>query len=70
MKATMGVREEIKELDAIIERQRQALLRIAFGEGISCLSGDPSKWPSTIAYRALGGRSKNGHRIDSREDLA
>ena len=66
----MRAEQEIRLLDAIIERQKQALLRIAFQEGTDGLSGNPSKWPCTIAYKALGGRCKNGERLDSREDLA
>ena len=49
---------------------RNALLRIAFDEDVDNLAGNPAKWPSTIAYDALGGRFKDGGRLDNRADLA
>lgn len=49
---------------------RAALEQIAFNDGVGSLAGDPSLWPSEIAYVALGGRHKHGQRIDSREALS
>lgn len=50
-------------------RLQDAHLRIAFQENVSSLSGDPTKWPCTISYLALGGRLEQGKRLDSREAL-
>ena len=55
--------------EARIADLRKALRRIAFQEDVNGLSGDPSKWPSTIAYDALGGRYESGRRVDNSEDL-
>jgi len=49
---------------------REALLRIAFDNDVNGLVADPSKWPSTIAYFALGGRVADGQRIDDRASLS
>lgn len=50
---------------------REALARIAFPEesDVDGLSGNPCKWPSTIAYHALGGRYLQGMRLDSKKTL-
>ena len=48
---------------------REALERIAFDSDVTCLAGNPLLWPSEIAYIALGGRIKDGQRVDTRESL-
>lgn len=48
----------------------EVLLMLAFDcKQVDCLSGDPTKWPTTIAYIALGGRIEGGVRIDTRSAL-
>lgn len=52
-----------------IDKKIEALFRIAFDEDVSCLAGDLCKWPTTIAYLALGGKIENGQRKTSKEEL-
>lgn len=46
---------------------RRALLRIAYDETLSDLAGDPSLWPFTVAYLALGGRAVDGKLLDDKK---
>lgn len=57
--------------DALTEKRdlRNALFKLAFDSDVSYLAGDPSRWSSTIAYEALGGRIVDGVRVDTKEDL-
>lgn len=54
--------DEVIEIQSEIERLRDALVRISDGEA-SELASDPSQWPSTIAFLALGGEIRDGQRI-------
>jgi hypothetical protein len=48
------------------------LFRIAFPRdenGAKNLSRNPKKWSCNIAYQALGGKIKRGHRIENRKTL-
>lgn len=58
-------------IGALTARERQltdALDTIAFDK-TSELSGNPSLWPSTVAYLALGGVIEQGARLRSREEV-
>ena len=46
-----------------IKEQAAALKQIARGDYDS-YAGDPSKWASIIAYKAIGGRHKDGVALD------
>ena len=50
---------------------REALLRIAFPQesGVDNMAGNPNKWSSTIAYKAIGGRFHDGQRLDTKQAL-
>jgi hypothetical protein len=49
---------------------KEALLKIAFDfKNVSCLAGNPMKWPTTIAYIALGGQIVQGERVNKEEDF-
>ena len=63
------MKEQLKRIAGEHERMRQALLRIAFSEDVSGLAGDPWKWPSTIAYEAIGGEFVEGQRVHTRRDF-
>lgn len=54
-----------KRKDKMIE----ALLRIAFDPEVNDLTGDPTKWSSTIAYKALGGKIEHGVRLNDKDEL-
>ena len=45
-----------------------ALAAIAFGR-CNNFAANPEKWSSTVAYRALGGRVRDGVRIDDEDAL-
>lgn len=47
-----------------IKRMEDALTKIALSE-YSDVSGNPSKWASTIAYLGLGGKFVNGNRLNN-----
>lgn len=57
--------DRIRPLMAVEERE--ALFDIAFRS--NGLAGDPSQWPSTIAYLALGGRIADGVMLDDEAAL-
>ncbi len=59
---------EYEERGLEITRLRAALGQIASGD-YNDLAGDPSKWAPTIAYYALGGRIREGIRVDHVGDL-
>ncbi len=52
-----------------VERLRRGLLMIADRKYCD-YEGNPARWATSIAYLALGGRHKNGQRLDDTEALA
>lgn len=69
MKELLGARIIRSGREALkIAKMHIALRRIAKGD-YSDLAGDTSQWASEIAYDALGGRHKNGRRVDNPDDL-
>ncbi len=53
-------------------RMREALLSIAFPgkDGLTEMAANPARWPSMVAYVALGGRIEGGKRLNNHHELA
>jgi len=63
------LQDKAREAIERVARLESVLAYIAFQDDVNALSGNPMKWPSEVAYMAIGGKYKDGKRASTREDF-